>query len=112
MIFSTTFGFFSGGYSATFSGMITEMEREAADNNEAVDTGMVYGLLNGARGLGYVCGGLASVPLLQIGGLGGVGARYGIESGYGALIVFTGVCSVVGGWGFFLKTGKLLMRAC
>jgi hypothetical protein len=31
--------------------------------NEAIDTGMLYGLLNGARGVGYVSGGLASCCL-------------------------------------------------
>ncbi len=38
--------------------------------NEAVDSGVLYGLLNGARGIGYVAGGLASVPLLKAGQLG------------------------------------------
>ncbi|KAL8864273.1 MAG: hypothetical protein Q9174_007410, partial [Haloplaca sp. 1 TL-2023] len=67
VLFSITFGFFAGGYSATWGGVINELEREAASNNEAVDPGMLYGLLNGARGIGYVSGGLAGVPLLKAG---------------------------------------------
>ncbi|KAL9607956.1 MAG: hypothetical protein Q9167_007179 [Letrouitia subvulpina] len=56
VLFSITFGFFAGGYSATWGGIINELEREAAQRNEAVDPGMVYGLLNGTRGIGYELG--------------------------------------------------------
>ncbi|KUI62700.1 Monocarboxylate transporter 12, partial [Cytospora mali] len=67
VLFSITFGFFAGGYSATWGSVLDELEREARASNEAVDTGMLYGLLNGARGVGYVSGGLAGVPLLRAG---------------------------------------------
>ncbi|KFY33007.1 hypothetical protein V495_08525 [Pseudogymnoascus sp. VKM F-4514 (FW-929)] len=53
VVFSITFGFFAGGYSATWGGVINDLEREAAQRNEAIDSGMLYGLLNGARGVGY-----------------------------------------------------------
>ncbi len=53
ILFSITFGFFAGGYSATWGGVIYELENEAERNNETIDTGMLYGLLNGARGLGF-----------------------------------------------------------
>lgn len=46
ILFSITFGFFSSGYSATWGGMLNELEQEAAERNEAIDSGMVYGLLN------------------------------------------------------------------
>ncbi|KAK3690471.1 major facilitator superfamily domain-containing protein [Podospora appendiculata] len=52
VLFSVTFGFFAGGYSATWGGVVNELESEAAGRNEAIDTGVVYGLLNGARGVG------------------------------------------------------------
>ena len=98
IIFSLTFGFFAGGYSATWGGVLNELEKEAAAENEAIDTGMIYGLLNGARGIGYVSGGLAGVPLVRAGAdrLPGVFA-YGTR--YGPLIVFTGLSSIFGGWG-------------
>ncbi|KAF3768035.1 hypothetical protein M406DRAFT_229616, partial [Cryphonectria parasitica EP155] len=67
VLFSITFGFFAGGYSSTWGGVLNQMEREAADRNEAVDMGVIYGLLNGARGVGYVSGGLAGIPLLKAG---------------------------------------------
>ena len=105
VLFSITFGFFAGGYSATWGGVLNELEREAAQRNEAIDTGMLYGLLNGARGIGYVSGGLASVPLLKTGSSVG---RFGYGTKYGPLIIFTGLSTVFGGWGLLWKWKKLL----
>jgi predicted MFS family arabinose efflux permease len=102
VLFSITFGFFAGGYSATWGGVINEMEREAVQRNEAIDTGMVYGLLNGARGIGYVSGGLVGVPLLKVGSTSSVGA-FGYGTTYGPLIIFTGLSSVFGGCGLLWK---------
>lgn len=78
------------------------MEKEAAQRNEAIDTGMLYGLLNGARGIGYVSGGLAGVPLLKAGSGVAIGS-FGYGTAYGPLIVFTGLASVFGGWGVLWK---------
>lgn len=94
--FAVTFGFFAGGYSATWGGVINEMEREAAQRNEAIDSGLLYGLLNGARGIGYVGGGLVGVPLLKAGG-GMAHGAFGYGTSYGPLIVFTGISSLFGG---------------
>jgi len=102
ILFSITFGFFAGGYSATWGGVINEMENEAAQNNEAIDTGMIYGLLNGARGIGYVSGGLAGVSLLKAGSMSSLG-KFGYGTTYGPLIMFTGLSSVFGGWGLLWK---------
>ncbi|KAK0726738.1 major facilitator superfamily domain-containing protein [Lasiosphaeria miniovina] len=108
VLFSVTFGFFAGGYSATWGGVINELEREAARCNEAIDTGMLYGLLNGARGIGYVSGGLAGVPLLKAGALAGsVGTPFGYGTSYGPLIVFTGLSSVLGS-GLLWRWDRLL----
>lgn len=108
VLFSVTFGFFAGGYSATWGGIINELEREAAAGNEPVDPGMLYGLLNGARGVGYVGGGLAAVPLLRAGTeVGGFG-RFGYGTAYGPLILFTGLSSVFGGWGVLWKWRRVL----
>jgi MFS family permease len=97
VLFSIGYGFFSGPYSSTWGGWISEMEREAADNNEAINTGMVYGLLNGARGIGYVVGGLSGVELLHAGAV-EHSQKWAYGTRYGALILFTGLCSVLGGW--------------
>ena len=107
ILFSITFGFFAGGYSATWGGVLKELESEASQRNEAIDTGMLYGLLNGARGIGYVSGGLAGVPLLKAGSLSATGS-FGYGTNYGPLIIFTGLSSIFGGWGLLWKWKKLL----
>ena len=109
LLFSITFGFFAGGYSATWGGVINELESEAARCNEAVDPGMLYGLLNGARGIGYVGGGLLSVPLLKAGSEVSIG-EFGYASTYGPLILFTGLSSVFGGWGILWRWTASLRR--
>ena len=75
--------------------------------NEAVDTGMLYGLLNGARGVGYVGGGLVGLPLLKAGGQASLGVL-GYGTTYGPLIVFTGLSSVLGGWAVLWRWHKLV----
>jgi MFS family permease len=95
--FSICYGFFAGGYSSTWGGWIKEFENEASDNNEAINTGMLYGLMNGARGIGYVVGGLVGVELLKVGSVGS-STRWAYGTKFGAIIVFTGVCSLFGGW--------------
>lgn len=44
ILFSTTCGFFAGGYSATWGGVINELEQEAAQWNEAIDLRMIVRL--------------------------------------------------------------------
>jgi predicted MFS family arabinose efflux permease len=102
VLFALTFGFFASGYSATWGGTMNDMEREAAERNEAVDSGVLYGLLNGARGLGYVAGGLVSVPLVKAGGATSLG-RFGFGTTYGPLIVFTAVSLACGGCGIVFR---------
>jgi hypothetical protein len=108
VLFSITFGFFASGYSATWGGVISELEREAAHRNEAIDPGLLYGLLNGARGVGYVSGGLAGVPLLKAGTIGG---NFAYGTTYGSLIIFTGLSSIFGGWGLLWKLKPQLLRS-
>jgi MFS family permease len=97
VLFAITFGFSASGYSATWAGTMNDMEREAANCNEAIDTGFVYGLMNGARGLGYVGGGLVGVPLLEAGTSGTTIGNLGYSTTYGPLILFTGSTLACGG---------------
>jgi hypothetical protein len=97
IVFSVTFGFFSSGYSATWGGMLKQMERESAERNEAVDPGMLYGLLNGVRGIGYASGGVAGVGLLKAGTI-LASQRFAYGTSYGPLIFFTGISSLLAGW--------------
>ncbi|KAI9713348.1 MAG: hypothetical protein M1828_001441 [Chrysothrix sp. TS-e1954] len=106
VLFSVIYGFFAGGYSGTWGGIINELEQEAAQANEAIDSGMVYGLLNGARGIGYVSGGLVSVPLLKAGTIGS-SARFGYGITYGPLIMFTGFSTLFGALGLLSRRVRL-----
>jgi MFS family permease len=100
--FAVGYGFFASGYSSTWGGWIKDLEKEAADHNEAISSGMVYGFMNGARGVGYVVGGLSGVELLKLGPVVGDGG-WALGTDYGALILFTGVTSMIGGWGTVWK---------
>jgi predicted MFS family arabinose efflux permease len=101
IMFAATFGFFAGGYSSIWGGFVNDLEGQAARHDEAIDPGIVYGLMNGARGLGYLCGGLASVPLFKAGQIST--STFGYGSTYAALIVFTGSTVLLGGWGSLWK---------
>jgi MFS family permease len=98
VLFAITFGFFASAYSATWGGVMNDMEKDAARRNEAVDSGVLYGLLNGARGIGYLSGGLLSVPLIKAGNTASLG-DLGYGTTYGPLIIFTGLSLAFGGWG-------------
>ncbi|KPM34294.1 hypothetical protein AK830_g12280 [Neonectria ditissima] len=50
IVFSMTFGFFSSGYSATWGGMLKQMESESAERNEAVDPGMLFMFIVSSKG--------------------------------------------------------------
>ncbi|KAH8726951.1 major facilitator superfamily domain-containing protein [Phaeosphaeriaceae sp. PMI808] len=103
VLFAITYGFFASAYSATWGGIMKDMERDAARRNEALDSGVLYGLLNGARGVGYVGGGLLSVPLMKVGSQTPRGS-FGYGTAYGPLIIFTGLSLAFGGWGLVFNT--------
>ena len=96
-LFSATYGFFASAYSSTWGGALKEIEREATAHNEAVDTGIVYALLNGGRGLGFVAGGFAGIQLLKTGPIRG-SSEGGYGTDYGSVILYTGISAAVGGW--------------
>jgi predicted MFS family arabinose efflux permease len=110
VLFAITFGFFASAYSATWGGVMNDMEQDAARRNEALDSGVLYGFLNGARGIGYVSGGLLSVPLIKAGNMAPVGSL-GYGTTYGPLILFTGLSLAFGGWGLaFSPKWKMVLR--
>lgn len=103
VLFALIYGCFAGGYSACWGGVIKEMEQDAVERNEAVDSGIVYGLLNGARGIGYVGGGLAGVQLLKAGS-GNFHGKFGYDTPYAPLILYTGLATAFGGWSVLFKS--------
>lgn len=109
ILFSIGYGFFASAYSTTWGGWIKELEREASEKNEAINTGMLYGLINGARGVGYVVGGVAGVELLKAGAV-GQSHEWAYGTKYGALILFTGISSVLGGWASVWKICSSVKR--
>ncbi|KAE8309450.1 major facilitator superfamily domain-containing protein [Aspergillus transmontanensis] len=96
-LFSITYGFFAGGFSSTWSGVLTQIKRE----RPSLETGLVFGLLAGGRGIGNVISGPLSTALIEKGSVGGSDTGYGTE--YGALILFTGITAFLGAWSWMWR---------
>lgn len=89
-LFSLTYGFFGGGFSSTWSGILTELKQA----NPGLETGFVFGLLAGGRGIGNVISGPVSSLLMQ----NKVGDAGAFSTSYGALILFTGLTAAFAGY--------------
>lgn len=94
-VFSITYGFFAGGFSSTWSGILTELKSQSP----ALDTGFIFGLLAGGRGIGNVISGPLSVALVTSNNWLKDGRDWGYNGQYGGIILFTGVTALLGGWG-------------
>lgn len=101
VLFAMIWGFFAGGYSSTWGGVVKQISREADEHGEVADTGLLFGLMNGARGIGYIIGGLLGVELLHAGSIGQSALAYGGH--FGSLILFSGCGAVAGGLTVFIK---------
>ncbi|ORY13103.1 putative MFS monocarboxylate transporter [Clohesyomyces aquaticus] len=97
-VFSLTYGFFAGGFSSTWSGVLNELKTQSP----ALDTGLIFGLLAGGRGIGNVISGPLSVALFTDDGWlsNAKDKDWGYGSEYGAIILFTGATSLLGAWGW------------
>jgi hypothetical protein len=95
-IFAMLFGCFGGAFSCTWSGCAREMQRSSGGESGTVDVSMVVALLAAGKGIGAVISGPLSERLLVLDTWKGqAGFAYG--SGYGLLLVFTGVSATLGG---------------
>ncbi|KAI0024301.1 MFS general substrate transporter [Xylariomycetidae sp. FL0641] len=133
--FAVLYGLFAGSFTSAWPGIMSEVARKGQDdhhhhhhhhhhhnsNNSSSSNGagdgsagytcdpsMVFGLLAAGRGVGNVVSGPLSESLVK--GLpwqGSTGA-YGYGSGYGGLIVFTGVTALLGGASFVWRRLGLL----
>jgi len=108
VLFSIVYGFFAGGYSAIWGGIVRELRKEAEDHNEPVDTALIFGLLNGGRGIGFVAGGFVAIQLLHEGAVNSSQWAYG--SKYGSLILVSGIGAALGGCSILLKLSPLFYR--
>lgn len=102
-LFSISYGFFAGGFSSTWSGVITQIKQ---DSSSSLETGLVFGLLAGGRGIGNVISGPLSTVLIRHGSLSGPKNGH-IETGYatqyGTLILFTGITAFFGAWSWMWR---------
>lgn len=96
-IFSIAYGFFAGGYSSTYAGILRDVRSD--ENGRSGDPGLVIGFLAAGRGIGSViCGPLSEVLVKGHPWEGKAGLGYG--TGYGPLMVFAGVSALLGGASF------------
>ena len=94
-LFSILYGFFAGGFVSSIGGVVKVVK----SRDDSADVGTLLGLLSAGRGIGAVVSGPLSEALLKGNPWEGqLGLAYG--SGYGSLIVFTGVTATVGGVSF------------
>jgi MFS family permease len=93
VVFVLFYGFFAGAFSSTWSCVM----RELIHDDNASESAVIFGLLLGARGVGFVVGGPMSGVLLSAHGRLSDEAM-GYATKYGPMIIFTGVTTVLGAW--------------
>ncbi|KFX93023.1 hypothetical protein O988_07036 [Pseudogymnoascus sp. VKM F-3808] len=98
IVFSLLYGFFAGGFVSTISGVVKAMK----GMDETTDVGTLIGFLSAGRGIGAIASGPLSEALLSSKPWQGK-ASLGYGTGYGGLIVFTGITAAVGGVSFLGK---------
>lgn len=97
-IFSVVYGFFAGGFVSTNAGVIKLVKQ----GDGSADVGILIGIVSAARGVGAIASGPLSDAMLR--GRPWYGQAEGAYgSGYGGLIVFTGVSAALGGVGFLAR---------
>lgn len=103
IVFVLLYGFFAGGFSSTWSSMLHRIRREDA----SADTSVVFGLLLGGRGLGFVLVGPVSGALLssqaQV-----AGDAFGYATKYGPMMLFTGTTAIFGAWASLWTIMKMI----
>ena len=92
-VFALVYGLFAGGFTSTYTGCIIEVQKQS----RGAEAGLIFGLLSAGRGIGSVVAGPLSEALFRSRPLEGQ-AALGYGSGYGAMIVFTGISATLGGF--------------
>jgi predicted MFS family arabinose efflux permease len=103
--FALLFGCFGGAFSCTWSGCARAMQRR--EHNGNVDVSVVVALLAAGKGVGAVISGPLSERLLALDAWEGR-ARFAYGSGYGLVLVFTGVSATLGGTAWVGKVLRLV----
>ncbi|KAK3291137.1 major facilitator superfamily domain-containing protein [Chaetomium fimeti] len=103
--FCVAYGLFAGCYTSIWPGIMREIARPAESEEHIhayIDPSLLFGLLCAGRGIGNVVSGpLSDLLIRDRSWLGQATGGYG--SGYGSLIVYTGVTAAVGGSAFFWR---------
>ncbi|KAI4128332.1 MAG: hypothetical protein LQ338_002777 [Usnochroma carphineum] len=97
-LFSLLYGLTAGGFSANYTGIV----QKVIARDTAADSGIVFGFLAAGRGIGAVVSGPLSEALLHMQTWKGE-AKLGYGTGYGLLIVFTGITAAAGGTSWLLR---------
>jgi MFS family permease len=107
-VYCVVYGAFAGCWAAVWPAVMRETSQRGESRGFGyVDPMMTYGLLCVGRGIGSLIAGPLSEVLLRGMPLQGQAfASYG--SGYGVLIIFTGVAAVLSGVSFYLEKLRLL----
>ena len=94
-VFSLVYGLFAGGFTTTYTGIIHEVRKV----EPSADVGLLFGLLAFGRGIGaVVCGPLSEAMIGNQPWQGQAALGYG--SGFGVLIVYTGITAILSGTGY------------
>jgi MFS family permease len=101
-VFCIVYGLFAGSFSSTWPGVIRETQKQ----RRSADLGMVFGFLAAGRGIGNVVSGPLSEVLLR-GNPWRMTADFAYGSGYGPLIVFTGITALLGGFSILARPLKM-----
>ncbi|EON65962.1 hypothetical protein W97_05204 [Coniosporium apollinis CBS 100218] len=96
--FCVIYGLFAGSYTSAWPGITRYVQKEKA----GIETSMVFAWLAAGRGIGNVVSGPLSEALLKGEPWRGE-AALGYGSGYGGLIVFTGITAALGGLSFITR---------
>ncbi|KAK7962591.1 uncharacterized protein PG986_003416 [Apiospora aurea] len=105
-VFCLTYGFFAGGFSSTWSDILQEVKRQ----DTSLDTGLIFGMLMGGRGVGFVLSGPLSRALLNTSRL-STASLSGYATRYGPMIICTGLTATLGAWVSFWDFGKRTTRS-
>ncbi|KAI1032475.1 hypothetical protein LB503_012687 [Fusarium chuoi] len=107
VVFVIVYGFFAGGFSSTWSNMSTDIQKD----DSAADSALIFGMLMGGRGIGFVTAGPLSGALLQAKAhLSNEALGYATQ--YGPMIICTGVTAVFGAWAPMWKGMRVALGTC